>query len=300
MSRTSILLSYYLFYFLRVLSTPLKGLIRLNEQLLGFARLMRFFKFRPDDIVIVSYPKSGTTWLQMILYQLTTDGSMDFPHIAAVSPHIEEPSPNLIRDIDQLPAPRIFKSHLSYKHIPKGPCKYIYISRDGLDVAVSFYHHHQNIMGFKGSLDQFMHRFLAGKVAYGSWFKHVSDWRKKGGQLDTLFLTFEALKQNPEATIRRIAAFCNLAPSEETISRTLERSSFAYMKERQEKFDIAQKFILEMGFNLNQFIRVGEAHHWKEHINPAQERLFREACKQYFGDATEHGSPPRAESKPAR
>jgi len=38
-----------------------------------------FFQFtpQPGDIFIASYPRSGTTWLQMILYQLTTDGDMD-------------------------------------------------------------------------------------------------------------------------------------------------------------------------------------------------------------------------------
>src|SRR5688572_22781696 len=43
----------------------------------------------PDDIFIVTYPKSGTTWLQMIVYQLTTDGAMDFGHIDEVSPFLE-------------------------------------------------------------------------------------------------------------------------------------------------------------------------------------------------------------------
>src|ERR1019366_6253139 len=44
---------------------------------------------RPNDIYIVSYPRSGTTWLQMILYQLTTDGNMDFDHITEFVPFFE-------------------------------------------------------------------------------------------------------------------------------------------------------------------------------------------------------------------
>src|SRR5262249_49561577 len=52
---------------------------------------LKHFKFvpRPDDIFIVTYPRSGTTWMQMILYQLTTDGNMDIPHIAERCPWFE-------------------------------------------------------------------------------------------------------------------------------------------------------------------------------------------------------------------
>ena len=85
---------------------------------------------RPDDIFIVTYPRSGTTLMQMILYQLTTDGKMDFPHITTVSPWFERS----LKDgtaYDALPAPRVFKSHLSYGKVPKGPCKYLYVARDG-------------------------------------------------------------------------------------------------------------------------------------------------------------------------
>jgi hypothetical protein len=47
---------------------------------------LRDFVPRPDDIFIVTYPRSGTTWMQMILYQLTTDGDMTFAHIEQVCP----------------------------------------------------------------------------------------------------------------------------------------------------------------------------------------------------------------------
>ncbi len=54
---------------------------------LEFIRLAHVdFNIRPDDIFIVTYPRSGTTWMQMILYQLTTDGKMNFPHISKVCP----------------------------------------------------------------------------------------------------------------------------------------------------------------------------------------------------------------------
>ena len=67
---------------------------KINKVLANFARyffnLSNKFKFeqykiifgeREDDIYISTYPKSGTTLMQMILYHLTTDGRMNFNHI---------------------------------------------------------------------------------------------------------------------------------------------------------------------------------------------------------------------------
>ena len=48
------------------------------------------------------------------------------------------------------PAPRVFKSHLSYDMVPKGPNeaskpRYIYVMRNPKDAFVSFYHHFHNM-----------------------------------------------------------------------------------------------------------------------------------------------------------
>jgi len=55
-------------------------LSRIQAKLMDWRMALIFKSFVPrnDDIFIVTYPRSGTTWLQQILYQLTTDGNMDF------------------------------------------------------------------------------------------------------------------------------------------------------------------------------------------------------------------------------
>jgi len=234
---------------------------------------------RPDDIFVVTYPRSGTTWVQMILYQLFTDGEMDFAHIQEWSPYYED---WIIddRSFEHLPSPRVFKSHLKYKRVPKVPCKYIYVVRNGKDVALSLFHFsrtnhilsltHRNFMGDFG---EFFELFLKGKVV-GSWFKHVSQWWENRQNLNVLFLTYEELTSNREQAIRKIIDFCGKEVEPETFSRIVERSSFAFMKQHEDKFDPIIGTLVDRGMKTGNFIRKGEVGGWKEYLSSEQEELF--------------------------
>lgn len=82
-------------------------LTRLSKTLNDFRGRYLDFVPRDGDIFIVTYPRSGTTLMQMILYQLTTDGGMDFEHISEPCPYFERAIANR-RDLEALPSPRIF------------------------------------------------------------------------------------------------------------------------------------------------------------------------------------------------
>jgi methylamine dehydrogenase accessory protein MauD len=82
------------------------------------------FMPRPDDVFIVTYPRSGTTWMQMILYQLTTQGKMDFPHITS---HLrqgragawgDQLSPGQVRRFDQTFTKRLGATGLAFAPAP--------------------------------------------------------------------------------------------------------------------------------------------------------------------------------------
>lgn len=90
--------------------------VRILHQLFTLAGWCKFrvdFEARPDDVFVVTYPRSGTTWLQMILYQLATDGSMRFDHISQVVPYFERMFMSG-RNPNTMASPRLFKSHLPW------------------------------------------------------------------------------------------------------------------------------------------------------------------------------------------
>jgi hypothetical protein len=234
------------------------------------------FRPRPDDIFVVTYPRSGTTWTQMVLYQLTTDGGMDFAHITQACPWFER-ALKTGQELDLMPGPRVFKSHLKYRQIPKGPCKYIYIAREGKDVAVSYYHFYCSHMGYKGTFDEFFARFLTGDVSYGSWLRHVEGWWAHRDDANVLFLHYEDLEHDLAASVRRIAGFCGLEVAPERFDLILDRCSFAFMKSHESQFDPLLGMMWERGARSNSHLRKGQAGGWKNHLSREQEIQFERA-----------------------
>jgi hypothetical protein len=245
---------------------------------------LRYFEYvpRPDDIFIVTYPRSGTTWMQMILYQLTTDGSMDFPHIAEYCPWFEK-SHRAGRGFELRPSPRIFKSHLSHPKIPKGPCKYIYVARDGKDVAVSNYHLHRMYLQYEGTFAEFFERFMKGDIGYGSWFRHVAGWWAHRHDPNVLLLTYEELTRDLEACLRRIITFCGFKVSPERFPVILERCCFEFMKKHESQFDPAMEWLWERGVRLNSFLRAGRIGDGAMYLDSQQQARFDRAYHRYLG-----------------
>lgn len=245
----------------------------------------------PDDIFIVTYPKSGTTWLQMIVYQLTTDGAMDFAHIDQVSPFLEITMMPRGRKISDLRAtPRVVKSHLPYHDIPKGPGRYLYGIRNGLDVAVSYhYHARKYLAGWEQcSPGEFFSRFMAGEVPYGSWFEHVAGWLRNEDRLNVLVVTYEELSADLEAGVKRIADFCGITIDPAAMPRILERCSFAFMREHDARFSLPKGGLLPKPAGPEPaFIRRGQVGGWRQELDARSMSVFQEACDRRLRDLGE-------------
>ena len=102
------------------------------------------FPFRPDDIIIATYAKSGTTWVQQIVAQLLFKGAADL-EVAEMSPWLDLRVPP--KDVKLAVAAQTHRRFLEIAFacgcLGLSPqAKYLYIGRDGRDVIWSLYHHH--------------------------------------------------------------------------------------------------------------------------------------------------------------
>jgi len=244
------------------------------------------FRVRPDDIFVATYPRSGTTLTQMILYQLTGDGEMSFAHISDVFPWLERALAIRRQDLERLPSPRMFKTHFSYRMVPKGPGRYIYVTRDGRDVAVSYFHMQRSYARFRGSFAVFFRRFMRGHVPWGSWFRHVARWKANRRGLDVLYLRYEDLVDDPERTIRKIAGFCRIPIDESQMPRILERCGFEFMKRHEARFDYHTERLLDRGLRTGAFIREGRSGSGKAALTAEQQTRFEAQSAKWLGPAT--------------
>jgi hypothetical protein len=214
---------------------------------------------------------------------------MDFPHITQACPWFERS----LKDgtaYDALPAPRVFKSHLSYRRVPKGPCKYLYVARDGRDVAVSYYHFYTTHMGFKGTFAEFFERFLKGEVQYGSWFRHVRRWWAHRDDPNVLFLRYEDLAADLPGCVRKISAFFGLPIAPERWPGILECCSFAFMKQHESQFDPLLSLLYEQGFRPHAFLRQGRSGGWRGQLSDEQARRFDRAARRRLGQPGVNGA----------
>jgi len=275
---------------LEAVRRPVDGLAgRLGDlsRVINFTRGRLEFSIRPDDVFIVTYPRSGTTLMQLLVHLLVRSGDpahghdldldldFDFEHISQVAPWFERSlavGSLEVSDLAALPSPRVFKSHLAQQWVPRG-ARTIHVTRDGRDVAVSYYHFYRSHLRYTGSFDRFFERFLRGDVQYRSWFKHTAGWQARRGDPELLFLRFEDLVHALPACVAAVARFLGVAASFERIAQIAERCSFERMKRHEQKFDFATELLLERRLRGGDFLRSGRTGAGSA-LRPEQERAF--------------------------
>lgn len=255
------------------------------------------FNARPEDILIATYPKAGTTWVSFIidlLYfdQTYPDRSVSVPLTQRVPfLDIAVPSQPSGKELaDQLTTtPRLIKTHLPVQFIPKSfwenNCRIVYVARNAKDCAVSYYHFTR--MNFAqpdpGDWGTYLKNFMNGEVVFGSWYDHVNNWWKRKESYPKIhFMFYEDLSEDFLQEIFKLCDFLGLSPSSEQLEKIQAAATFENM--RQNKM-ISYSTAKMMDQKVSPFLRKGKIGDWKNHFTVSQNEEFDEHYKQKMKDS---------------
>ncbi|KAL8222318.1 UNVERIFIED_CONTAM: hypothetical protein K2H54_075497 [Gekko kuhli] len=239
-------------------------------------RSLATFEARDDDILLVSYPKSGTHWLAEIIMLL-------HPSKVAITLPIELGDLSKLEQLDHLSCQRIIPTHLDCNMLPPAfklkQCKAIYILRNPKDIAVSMYHYYRENPNLP-TVDNwpvFLEMFLKGDVVCGSWFDHILSWEENTTDNRTLFLFYEDMKKDLPNVVKKVSTFLGVNISESGIDEICSKCSFSEMKTNTEKENYnPNQTVCALTSNRRLIFRKGAVGDWKNHFTPKQNRVFEE------------------------
>ncbi|HVA98846.1 MAG TPA: sulfotransferase domain-containing protein [Bacteroidia bacterium] len=224
---------------------------------------MRFF-IADNTIYIVSYPRSGNTWMRFLIANYFADTEAEFDN---------DSLPKLIPDIHINPQdidsailkPKFIKSHFpslkEYNNV-------IYLVRDGRDVAVSYYFYELGTKtipsdtDFKTYLKKY---FLLGKSPFGSWANHI-EAIKSQKNYRICFIKYEDLLKDPERKLKEMLLFFNIPTNEEKIKKAVNCSKFDVMQAKYEKYKSSSSGEMDK-IHPDKFIRNGKTEDWKNYFD---------------------------------
>jgi aryl sulfotransferase len=254
------------------------------------------FRFRDDDIVIGTWAKSGTTWMQQIISQLIFNGEEGLPAMD-LAPWLDMrcmPLDDILKGLESQSHRRFMKTHLPADALRMSPrAKYLYVARDGRDVAWSMYNHMMNmtddfyalinntpgwdglpLLKPTGDVRAFFHHWLdSDGEPMGSYWTHVQTWWDLRDQPNVMLVHFNDLKADMPAEIHRIAEFLGIDVDEDRWPAIIEHCTFDYMKKTGDMLSAPVNDFFQGGLGKS-FIYKGTNGRWRDTLSEDDLRKY--------------------------
>lgn len=225
------------------------------------------------DIVLASYPKSGSTWLRFVLISALTDRDVDFDNVRRISPPLGG-----LRGAEAIVpgGGRLVKSHDLPVFAPVGSRpRAIHLVRDGRDVAVSYFHHRTRKGLAPPTMDEYLDAFLRGDSGpFGSWQRHSLAWRDEVAAHPTSAVTirYEDLRADPAATVLGLSDRFGLGLDAARVEQALTANDTSRMRAKES----SSQWLAENSADRSiAFVRAGRTGDWRETFDDAALARFR-------------------------
>jgi hypothetical protein len=241
---------------------------------------------KPQDAFLASFPRSGSTWLRFMLYEILSGEDAGFLKI-------EDRLPEIHRHRGSQPilpgGGRLIKTNENYRIDYK---RAVLLVRDVRDVFFSVYAGYVALglapILSKGDVDSFLKTFLEGEAVHtGSWQEHTRSWLEsplaKNGNL--MVIRYEDLRRNPEELVGQLLQFVGVTPDVRSIRRAIENNTLQQMRAKEDNAKKAGEHSILLGNRtgadeVSRFVRKGAVGGWRDKLTDAQVKVF----EQYAGN----------------
>lgn len=225
----------------------------------------RSFAFRSDDVVVMSYPRSGSTWTREILWAMkhidhlhladlhhvnkrvfpvhydtfSSYNEIDFSNFLEIPDNKDQRGePSIMKLAAAATSPRIIASTMHFSHFHPDLldfCKVVYVARNPKDVCLSSYLMYSRMGRFEGNLSAWTELFTGNSLIYGPYWQHLRQaWARRGHQnLHVMF--YEDMKADILKELKRLNSFLETFLSDDQLLRIKEHTEFEKMKAREKK-----------------------------------------------------------------
>ncbi|KAI7235699.1 P-loop containing nucleoside triphosphate hydrolase protein [Hortaea werneckii] len=262
------------------------------------------FKFRDDDIIISTWAKSGTTWMQQIISQLLHQGA-DEASARDESHWLDLRAVPVKPALDAQTHRRYIKTHSPIDALVYSPkAKYVFVARDVRDTMWSMHNHlysatttyYELINDTPGRVGpalkrpppdpvQYFREFLEDDTdptkSHSPFWEHFRGWWNARSLPNLLLVHFNDLKTDLEGEIRRVAHFLEIEIPEEKWPDVVHHCTFKYMKENEARLSPEYAEVI---FTSNALINKGDNGRWTNLLTKEDIDRFENKAKMELGE----------------
>ena len=236
----------------------------------------RHRRLRPSDVMLASYPRSGSTWLRFVLFEILTGQPSGFDQVNAALRGLSDYRHSSALLPNQ---GRFIGTHEPFRPDYR---RAVYLVRDVRDVVLSEYAFEKNLGIARPSMDLYLREMLLGHKRHGSWQHHVESWLDSplAATGNLLFLRYEVLRQDSVNVFLELLDFLKVHRSRADVERAVANNTLQRMREKEDRLYTQPNYssvprrpikTVEPG---GRFVRSGAIGGWHERLTLEQRRFI--------------------------
>ncbi|KAL5803650.1 hypothetical protein ACOSQ4_031955 [Xanthoceras sorbifolium] len=277
-----------------------------TKYLHGIISFQKHFQAKDTDIILATFPKSGTIWLKTLTFNIVNRSryTSENTPLLTKSPHDLVPfldihiyGRNQSSTLEDLPTPRTLATHLPYSSLPpsiiSSNCRIVYLCRNPLDQFISYWHfapkiRNQAIME-PISIDEAFEMLCQGVQCFGPIWDHMLGyWKASLEKPDKiLFLKYEDLQEDIISCLKKLADFLGYPfTDEEEIRGVIEEISKFSSFDNMKNLELNQFGTLaSSGIENKMFFRKGKVGDWTNYLSPSMSKRLEKVMAEKLGQS---------------